>query len=39
MGVNTIEFREKIANEPFTPLKFSPAGIAVYHLGNYGTAQ
>jgi hypothetical protein len=39
VGVSAIEFLEKIASEPFTPLKFSPAGIAVYHLGNYGTAQ
>lgn len=39
VGVNTIEALEKISNEPFTPLKFSAVGIAVYHLGNYGTAR
>jgi hypothetical protein len=39
VGMNTTEFIEKISNEPFTPLKFSPVGIAIYHLGNYGTAR
>jgi 2'-5' RNA ligase len=39
VGVNTIESLEKISNEPFTPLKSSPVNIAVYHLGNYGTAR
>ncbi len=27
-----------MAAEPFKPFTFSPAGAAVYHLGNYGTA-
>ena len=38
-GLNTIESLEKIVDELFTPLKFSLVSIAVYHLGNNGTAR
>jgi hypothetical protein len=29
---------DKLLAEPFTPFTFSPAGVAVYQLGPYGTA-
>ncbi len=29
---------DKLLAEPFTPFSFSPAGVAVYQLGPYGTA-
>jgi hypothetical protein len=37
-GLATRVYLDKMAAEPFEPFTFSPAGAAVYHLGNYGTA-
>jgi hypothetical protein len=37
-GLATKVYLDKMAAEPFKPFTFSPAGAAVYHLGNYGTA-
>ena len=31
-------YLDKMAVEPFESFTFSPVGVAVYHLGNYGTA-
>ena len=31
-------YLDRMAAEPFESFTFSPAGAAVYHLGNYGTA-
>ena len=38
VGIAKLEDLEKIEAEPFDALAFSPAGIAVYQLGNNGTA-
>ncbi len=37
-GVATREYLDKMLAEPFEPFTFSPAGAAVYQLGDYGTA-
>jgi hypothetical protein len=37
-GIAQKEYLDKMAAEPFDSFTFSPAGAAVYHLGNYGTA-
>jgi hypothetical protein len=37
-GLARKEYLDKMAAEPFDSFTFSPAGAAVYHLGNYGTA-
>ena len=38
-GLATKVYLDKMAAEPFDTFSFSPVGAAVYHLGNYGTAQ
>jgi len=38
-GLATIEYLDKMLAEPFEAFTFSPAGVSVYHLGNYGTAR
>ena len=38
VGLAKLDDLEKIEAEPFDALTFSPAGIAVYQLGNNGTA-
>ena len=38
-GIARKEYLDKMAAEPFDSFIFSPVGAAVYHLGNYGTAQ
>ena len=38
-GLATKVYLDKMAAEPFDTFTFSPTGAAVYHLGNYGTAQ
>jgi hypothetical protein len=38
-GLARKETLDKMAAEPFDSFTFSPVGAAVYHLGNYGTAQ
>jgi len=37
-GVAPREYLDKMLAEPFDDFTFSPAGAAVYHLGQYGTA-
>ena len=37
-GLASKAYLDKMAAEPFESFTFSPAGAAVYHLGNYGTA-
>jgi hypothetical protein len=32
-------FVKRLASEPFEKFSFKPAGVAVYQLGNFGTAQ
>lgn len=39
IGVGTTEYLDKMLEEPFESFTFSPIGVAVYHLGNYGTAR
>ena len=37
-GVALREYLDKMLAEPFAPFTFSPAGAAVYQLGQFGTA-
>ena len=37
-GVASREYLDKMLAEPFEPFAFSPAGAAVYQLGQFGTA-
>jgi len=37
-GLAPREYLDKMLKEPFEPFTFSPAGAAVYHLGQFGTA-
>jgi len=37
-GVALKEYLDAMLAEPFTPFTFSPAGAAVYQLGQFGTA-
>jgi len=37
-GVAPREYLDKMLAEPFEPFTFSPAGVAVYQLGPFGTA-
>jgi len=39
IGVASQDYLKKMLAEPFEPFTFSPAGVAVYHLGTFGTAQ
>ncbi len=39
VGLAHEEFVKQLRTEPFTPVTFSPAGLSIYHLGEYGTAQ
>jgi hypothetical protein len=38
-GVATEEFVKQLKAEPFAPVTFHPAGVAIYQLGNFGTAS
>jgi hypothetical protein len=38
IGVASREYLDKMLGEPFEPFTFSPAGAAVYQLGQFGTA-
>ena len=38
VGLGTLDDLARIEAEPFEELAFSPAGVAVYQLGNNGTA-
>ena len=37
-GLAPREYLDKMLAEPFENFTFSPAGAAVYHVGDYGTA-
>ena len=37
-GVASKDYLDKMLAEPFEPFSFSPAGAAVYQLGQFGTA-
>ena len=39
IGVAELEFLDNLLKEPFGSFTFSPVSVAVYHLGNYGTAR
>jgi 2'-5' RNA ligase len=39
IGVAHEDFVEKMKAEPFEKFTFKPAGVAIYQLGNFGTAQ
>jgi hypothetical protein len=39
IGVAHEEFVKKLKEEPFEKFSFKPAGVAIYQLGNFGTAQ
>jgi hypothetical protein len=39
VGVATQEYLKAMLAEPFEVFTFSPVGVAVYHLGNFGTAH
>ena len=38
-GIATQDYLKKMLDEKFESFTFSPAGAAVYHLGNFGTAR
>jgi hypothetical protein len=38
-GLAPIEYLNGMLAEPFETFTFSPVGVSVYHLGNYGTAR
>jgi phosphoserine phosphatase len=38
-GVATEAFVTRMKAEPFAPVAFRPAGVAIYQLGNFGTAS
>jgi phosphoserine phosphatase len=38
-GVATEAFVNQMKAEPFAPVTFKPAGVAIYQLGNFGTAS
>jgi 2'-5' RNA ligase len=39
IGVAHEDFVKQLSAEPFKKFKFKPAGVAIYQLGNFGTAQ
>lgn len=39
IGVGTREYLDKLKAEPFKSFTFKASGVAVYQLGDYGTAQ
>ena len=39
LGKASAAFLRQLAEEPFTPFAFTPAALAVYQLGNHGTAR
>jgi hypothetical protein len=39
IGVGHLEFVQKMKAAPFEHFNFKVAGAAIFHLGNYGTAQ
>jgi hypothetical protein len=39
IGLATEDFLKKLLEEKFEDFTFSPTGVSVYHLGNFGTAR
>ena len=39
VGVAHADFVKKLEAEPFASFSFEPADVAIYQLGNFGTAQ
>lgn len=39
IGIATQDYLKKMLAEKFEAFNFSPAGVSVYHLGNFGTAR
>jgi len=39
IGVASQDFLKKLLKETFDEFTFSPVGVSVYHLGNFGTAR
>jgi 2'-5' RNA ligase len=39
IGLATEDYLKKMLEEKFEAFTFSPAGVSVYHLGNFGTAK
>jgi len=39
IGIASQDYLKKMLDEEFKPFTFSPAGAAVYQLGNFGTAR
>ena len=39
VGIATQQYLKQMLDEKFVPFTFSPVGVSVYHLGNFGTAQ
>ncbi|MFM9914912.1 MAG: hypothetical protein ACKVOX_03810 [Rhizobacter sp.] len=39
IGVASQEYLKAMLAEPFNAFTFSPAGVSIYHLGNFGTAR
>ena len=39
IGIATQDFLKKLLDEQFESFTFSPVGVSVYHLGNFGTAR
>ena len=39
IGLATQDDLKKLLDEKFEPFTFSPVGVSVYHLGNFGTAK
>jgi hypothetical protein len=39
IGLASQEYLQAMLDEPFEAFTFSPVGVSVYHLGNFGTAR
>jgi len=39
IGLAGQDYLKKLLGEKFDPFTFSPVGVSVYHLGNFGTAR
>jgi len=39
IGIATQDYLKKMRDEKFEDFTFSPVGVSVYHLGNFGTAR
>ncbi len=39
IGISTQDYLKKMVDEKFEPFTFSPVGVSIYHLGNFGTAR